>query len=241
MLFQFLTYMFFGCVGNYFQFTILEESLILTTYFFSSGMLFDYYIPTHYQNKIIWYKKEDALVQRVVYINRNILRNSLVILFFHGITAKYFETTNLSHSRNMVLLLPIGILTNILFFCTHTHLHSRLLKKYHNVHHEYREPIAFAGLYAHFFELIYSNIIPVYLPMLIFGINRYYRLGYLIFSTVDTFISHLSYYPKNKFINKLFSFSKYHFIHHQESRFNRGLSDGVLDKIFGTYKDSVMR
>lgn len=127
-------------------------------------------------------------------------------------------------------------MTNILFYFAHTHLHSKTLKFIHNIHHEYRYPIAFAGMHSHIFEMIYSNIIPVYLPMFIFSMNRYYRLGYVLTSMTDTFVSHLSYYPNNKFIVKLFGFSKYHFIHHQEPKYNRGLSDGILDKLFGTYK-----
>lgn len=237
MIFQFISYMFFGYIGNFYQYSVLEESLILSVFFFTSGILLDYYIPRYYQKQITWYSKKDILIKREIYINKNILRNVLIILFFHIMTIKYFETNNVSHFNNILLLFPIGISTKILFFFTHTHLHSKFLKKYHNVHHEYRNPIAFAGLYSHLFELIYSNIIPVYLPLFIFNINRYYRIAYLISSTIDTFISHLSYYPNNKIIYNFFGFSKYHFIHHQEPKYNRGLGDGIMDKLFGTYKN----
>lgn len=133
-------------------------------------------------------------------------------------------------------MIPLLILTKIFFFCSHTHLHHNSLRYLHNIHHEYSFPTAFAGLHAHWFETIYSNIFPIYIPLIICKIDKYYRTGYLISSLTYTFISHLSYYPKNKIIKKLFDFSKYHFIHHQTPRYNRGLSGGHLDRLYGTYK-----
>ena len=127
-------------------------------------------------------------------------------------------------------------MTSFLFFYTHTHLHKKSLIFLHNIHHEYKFPTAFAGLHSHWFETIYSNIIPLYFPLFIFNIDKHYKMGYIISSLTLTFISHLSYYPRNKTIKKIFNFSKYHFIHHQNPKYNKGLNNGLFDKLHGTYK-----
>jgi len=242
MLFQLFLFNLFGYVGNVMELSIVEESNILIIYFLFVGFIFDFVIPFCLKNKIKWYSLEDS---KNVKINYNtIIRNSIIILMFHVLSSYFIFYTSEPWSVNIciynnALLFPMNILTRILFFCSHTHLHFKPLKRIHNIHHEYSFPTAFAGLHAHWFETIYSNLLPLYLPMILCNIDRYYRLGYLISSMTYTFISHLSYRPCNKKIAKFLGFSRYHFIHHQEPKYNRGLSNGFLDKLYGTYKSPL--
>lgn len=244
MIFQFILFNIFGYLGNISRISIATETFILTSFFFSSSITLDYIIPVYYKKHINWYTEDDSKCQNTNY--KIITRNLFTFLLFNiGIDklliAEPEQFTTWLYFYNIFLLLPLSFFTHVLFFYTHTHLHSPSLKHFHKIHHDYKEPTALSGFHSHIFEFVYSNIISIFLPIYIFNINKYYKIGYLITALFNIFISHLSYYPKNKKLQFLFSFSKYHFIHHQEPRFNRGLKSGYMDKLHNTYKNSYKK
>ena len=58
---------------------------------------------------------------------------------------------------------------DFMFYWSHRTLHLPFLyKRVHKVHHEFYNTIAFASLYAHWFEWLFGNLMPVFINLFIF-------------------------------------------------------------------------
>ena len=109
------------------------------------------------------------------------------------------------------------------FYCCHRLLHTKTLySKVHKIHHKFTAPVSIIGIYAHWFEYLIGNILSVFLPPVLLGVNIYSLIIYSIISTIDVaVIAHGGY------------FDNHHDEHHRLFVGNYGI--GIyMDRLFGT-------
>lgn len=131
---------------------------------------------------------------------------------------------------------------DICFYITHRFLHSKLLYKYHKLHHEYKITISWAATYSTIFELIFGNIPPTILPIIIFKYHPITSLFYYLYRQIETTVGH-SGYDLPFYLSPLIIFKLLPGHYHQERfhHFHHSKNDGCygfyfIDTIFGTHK-----
>ena len=66
----------------------------------------------------------------------------------------------------------INFFEDVVFTCTHRILHTRFFYKHvHKLHHTYAQPVGVCAEYAHPFEFIFGNVLPIVLPITLLGKN----------------------------------------------------------------------
>ena len=93
----------------------------------------------------------------------------------------------------------IGIfMIDFFFYIGHYIMHNKYLYKWsHKKHHEFDYPVGLEALYLHWFDLIFGNIIPLYLPILILNNHIYTLLLWTIFTISSTvLVAHSSFNDK---------------------------------------------
>jgi sterol desaturase/sphingolipid hydroxylase (fatty acid hydroxylase superfamily) len=122
------------------------------------------------------------------------------------------------------------ILIDPTFFTFHRLFHTVKfldLYKYHKVHHQIPRPVGITSLYLHPVDLIFGNILPLFLPVFIIRSSMpllYFWTAFTVFET--TYISHSG--IKNRAEN--------HDMHHKLTIFNYGSGLYFMDRIFNTYR-----
>ena len=82
---------------------------------------------------------------------------------------QYFIDFNNSYSFYDVCMLPfIYVLSDVFFYIGHRLFHTKTLYKFHKKHHEIIKPVSISALYLHPIDFIFGNIVPLFLPCLLF-------------------------------------------------------------------------
>lgn len=146
---------------------------------------------------------------------------------------------------------------NLLFYCTHYLLHSKILFAYiHRIHHEFSNPIGASTYYAHPIEHLFSNVLVFTIPVITIGINYFTMLFLLIVGTFISVIAHSEYQliptlveifylsinkksrpltvSTEEYIKNIYG-NNDHLAHHKYFNCNYGFGS-YLDRLFGTYK-----
>ena len=118
------------------------------------------------------------------------------------------------------------IVAEILFFYTHRLLHHPKLYKYHKTHHEFVDPSAYAALYCHPFEAVFSNHLAVAVGPMIVGMSLFEIGIWSVLCAVNTIKAHSG--LRIKYFN-----SRYHDRHHDYRKVNFGFLY-ILDILHGT-------
>ena len=114
--------------------------------------------------------------------------------------------------------------TDVFFYTIHYIFHNRHLYSYHKLHHTYKYTYGMGAIYAHPIEFFLANLVPVALPMFLFGIPLWLCDWIVFFATFYTItISH------GGFKTRL---GASHLNHHLKFKYNYGLLK--MDKIMGT-------
>lgn len=155
----------------------------------------------------------------------------LLGLYFLLMSLGYeIERTTESWYIILAQLAAFLIIEDVLFFAVHWVMHKKwFFKRFHRVHHEYRESIAIATHYVHYVEHIFGNLIPVFTGVLILQPHPFTILFWIMIVVMNALHTHSGYaFP-------WMSYSVHHDWHHYHV--NGSFSAvGLMDKIFGTDK-----
>lgn len=152
---------------------------------------------------------------------------TLPILYLLHSNIKYavIKSENDNLLMSFIKLFIIGNISNLIFYCIHRLLHTKLFYKYiHYKHHEYIIPIAPAALYSHPLEHIICNNLAFMIPYILIGLRYDFLLLSIILGSINTTFSHTKYIE---------SINMNHYIHHKKFNYNYGFGT-TLDKIFRT-------
>jgi sterol desaturase/sphingolipid hydroxylase (fatty acid hydroxylase superfamily) len=149
----------------------------------------------------------------------------------------YILMTKLGYTQNVpiphwwVVLLQLAALVlieDILFFASHHTMHRKyFFKKFHWVHHEYRETIAIATHYVHYVEHIIGNLCPVFIGVLILQPHPFVILFWILLVVLNALHTHSGYaFP-------WMSYAVHHDWHHYHVNGSYS-AIGLMDRLFGT-------
>ena len=114
--------------------------------------------------------------------------------------------------------------TDVFFYTIHYMFHNKYLYYYHKIHHTYKYTYGMGAIYAHPIEFFLANLVPVALPMFIFGIPLWLCDRIVFFATFYTItISHGGFKT---------TLGASHLNHHLKFKYNYGLLK--MDKVMGT-------
>lgn len=134
-------------------------------------------------------------------------------------------------------LIFILILSDILFYGLHRLMHTPYLyKKFHKIHHKYKEPFALTNHYIHPFELILFFIPPI-IPGII--LNTHISIMWIsaILMNWSGIIIHSGYdLKKIPYIKYITPCILEHDCHHKYFNYNFGATFNFVDKLLGTHK-----
>lgn len=130
-----------------------------------------------------------------------------------------------------------GSLTSAIFYYNHRSLHRSkwAYSVVHAVHHNYKEPFALAGFHTHWMDLIWTNMLPVMVPIIFCCLTRRVAIAYVNLAILDTLLAHIQYKGKSDVLNLVFGLTRFHLDHHLHWNKNMGLTNGVLDRLHGTH------
>ena len=193
----------------------------LSTFIISSSIC--YYIDTKYCNFRINKPKNNAqIIKKYTKAIPLVSVNLSISAYYIILCERYLENRERSKYifRDLFLWL---ILSDIAFYSIHYLFHTKYLYPLHLIHHQYIDTIGLTALYAHPLDYIFSNLIPITFPILLFKFEDFLIQWIIIFSLSYTvIISHGGY----KFLPKA------HILHHLHRRVNYGLA--FTDKLMGT-------
>jgi sterol desaturase/sphingolipid hydroxylase (fatty acid hydroxylase superfamily) len=145
----------------------------------------------------------------------------------------YLPQYAINSKLNILSFLPLSIkvilfpfILDCAFYTFHRLLHTKYLYIFHKKHHELIDPVGIGAFYMSSIELYIGNILPVFIPVLLFGSNYYFLHIWTSFTIANAvYISH----------SNTTNLSNFHDIHHKTFKYNYGL-DIFMDKLFNTTK-----
>jgi len=154
--------------------------------------------------------------------------------FFIPLLCIPYETILISNFNlyySILTLFISFILIDPLFWICHRIMHIPILYKWsHKIHHKYKKSVGMEALYLHWFDLYFGNIIPLYLPMMLFNLDLYSHILWTVIIVSNTVLVH-----GNKIEN-------YHSDHHLYFKFNYGsaiYTDKVMDTVYELKRDKI--
>jgi len=140
-------------------------------------------------------------------------------------------------------MFPLAVVVvDVLFYWSHRLCHVKGLYKFvHKRHHELHSPIAFASVYAHWFEHIFVNVTSSFAGQYYIQ-NSYFSCLWCLIAAFKTCQGHSGY--DWSFMGKSWN---YHDLHHECPSYNYGSGAlMIFDRLFGSLKsreevDSLVR
>ena len=129
------------------------------------------------------------------------------------------------------MLLHLGIFVlveELLFYTVHRTLHApRLFRRFHRIHHQFRESIGIATHYVHPVEHWVGNLMPIFAGVLLVGAHPITILLWVAIAVANAIHTHAGY------ALPFMTWAVDHDFHHHNIRGSYGVL-GLLDRITGT-------
>jgi len=136
-----------------------------------------------------------------------------------------------SHKEMALHYLGYVVVNEVCFYYSHRLLHIKALYgRCHKLHHEFTSPIGLVASYCHPFEMLVSNVMPLFGGCLPLHSHCYTLLIWVIFGVLTTQTHHCGYHWPWLGMDHQPS---YHDFHHEKFNCNYGAM-GWLDKLHGT-------
>ena len=120
------------------------------------------------------------------------------------------------------------ILIDPFFYFFHYLFHNKYLYKFHKIHHQITTPVSITSIYLHPIDLIFGNILPLFLPVFIIRSS----MPLLYFWTAFT-ICETTYFAHSGIKNRC----EDHDLHHKLFNCNYGSGFYLVDRLFDSYKE----
>ena len=144
-----------------------------------------------------------------------------------GTTFGSFSHT-LTLPQGVSLMLASVVVEDLLFYLAHRALHTRLLYRYHKLHHQLVDPFAVGVFYSSAPENALVNFGPVLAVPFITHLSEPWLVIWINMAMLSGVVSHCGY---------RIPFVQFHDTHHKRNTINFGVG-GLSDWVFGTYMAS---
>ena len=176
-------------------------------------------------NKIQSTNKLQVLSQYKFILPRVII-NALGLIPFFFKFAMRLSTFNedFNFMQSIFQIIFAGFFIDFFFYSTHRLLHHPKLYKWsHYIHHRFNKPVGIEAIYHHWFDLYFSNLLPIFLSLWILPNKNIITWHFWIFLSTSTAVihSHSGWYQTR------------HSTHHTKYIVNYGVGL-FMDKICGT-------
>lgn len=213
-------------LSNVIYFAIIQYILFNLFYYLSSLILFfiDYnscFVKYKIHNNVIDMSQIYKKVLPTVIFNTFIVPIPWFFILSFFINILNYQLTI---SKLLFDLITTPIIVDVLFYISHRLFHIPILYKYHKKHHEINIPIGISALYMTPVDLLFGNLLPTYLPLLIISAHPISILCWISFASVNTVIMAHSGF---KWL------AEYHDYHHTNSNKNFGVNI-FMDRLFKT-------
>lgn len=116
-------------------------------------------------------------------------------------------------------------LSELPFYFCHRLMHTKLLRKYHQIHHEHTKLlVGMVGLYTHPVDFVVGNILPTIILPVLLNVDEFTMKVWLSVAILNNIIVHIGFKPPRT-----------HDIHHLRINKNYGYSL-YMDNLLGTEK-----
>jgi sterol desaturase/sphingolipid hydroxylase (fatty acid hydroxylase superfamily) len=191
-------------------------------------------------------KSQQFDMKKIRAVLQNLIFNQIFVIFPFSVAVTLImlqvggrdliENDLPSHKEMALHTIGFVLCDEVLFYYGHRMLHHKSIYKYcHKIHHEFTSPIGLVASYAHPFEMVVSNLIPLFAGCIPLNSHAYTVLGWVVFAVLGTQTHHCGYHWPWMFYDHQPSF---HDFHHQKFSCNFG-NITWLDKLHGTDKQWV--
>ena len=169
---------------------MFEITFLLTIIDLLAIHLSDNLVPQKFQDSVEFWHTTKIPWNPLMVVN--MLGSNL--LFEWSCWAGHYDEAHSSWWQ-LALCFPV---TSVLFYYVHRLLHHpRLYAIVHHVHHEFENPQAKVVYHAHPVEQLCLNILPVYLPMVLFRLCQSDAAVYVIVAHFSGFLAHTNWYDRS--------------------------------------------
>lgn len=206
---------------------IISYIIFITTYSISSGYCLYLDLYTNIDKRFVKQNKSEIIYQYKFIIPRILLNAfGLIPVFFYYTDKIIIYKSSFSYLDFGIQIMTALLLIDIFFYITHWIMHHPSIFMWsHKIHHRFKKPVGMEAIYHHWFDLYFSNLLPIFLSLWVLPSKSVYTWYFWVFmATAVTVLHSHSGWSKSG-----------HNDHHKYSIYHYGV--GVfMDHLLGTEK-----